>query len=312
MPLLARRIIFFAFVVFFAIGAVLLLFFANGYRYNSAKNAVEKTGQVVVLLKHGDVSLFLNGQRIDPRRVQSQLSFQTPAHSLDSILPGTYRLRIERDGYFAWEKTIAVHSGQSTIVRDIVMVSSGGASIDTFPLDADARILGASGNYLILAEGTKAVRTNGRERSIVKESSTPIVSIEQVYPPAVPRGESALETWVRSSAPGIVGAAQTGEQTLTAWTPFEIWEYAADGSAVRRQLITRVSREIAQVVSLKGLLTVVRYDDGGVELIDRTDGELRIYPIDENVRSVTVFDNGTFAFERAQPSRRIDIVRLTE
>src|SRR3989338_8029730 len=109
-----RRILFSLFVLLFVFSAVILLFYASGYRYHAGKKIIEKTGKLIVETQPGGARVSLSG-------APQQSSLQTPA-GISSLLSGEYELLIEKDGYFSVSKRISITPGVSTVINNIVLI----------------------------------------------------------------------------------------------------------------------------------------------------------------------------------------------
>jgi len=114
MTLKTRRIIAFAFIGVFCLAAPLLMLYSFGYRMNFQTFKFQKTGSVLVVSQPRGATIYLNGQK---------LFSATPAH-INQLLPGEYSLRLEKQGYEPWSRTILVQSGQSTFAEELVLFST--------------------------------------------------------------------------------------------------------------------------------------------------------------------------------------------
>jgi len=106
-----RRAIALFFLLIFAIGTPILLFYASGYRYNVKKNAVEKTGALVLETKPSRASILLNNESVNEN---------TPAR-LKNIIPDKYNVKLEKEGYYTWEKDLEIKSQEATFAEDIIL-----------------------------------------------------------------------------------------------------------------------------------------------------------------------------------------------
>lgn len=125
----ARTAIALLFVFGFFATAPFVLLYTAGYRWNALKGRVEKTGLIQTSTKPEGAKIFLNG--VQQKRV-------TPA-SFKRILPDDYAVRLEKQGYFPWEKTLEVRSGETAFATGIVLLK------DSLPrLVADGSFTSAS------------------------------------------------------------------------------------------------------------------------------------------------------------------------
>lgn len=108
----ARTAIALFFVIGFFVTAPFVLLYTAGYRWNVRKGRVEKTGLIQTSTKPEGARIFLNG--VLQKRV-------TPA-GFKRILPDDYVVRLEKQGYFPWEKTLEVRSGETAFATEIVLM----------------------------------------------------------------------------------------------------------------------------------------------------------------------------------------------
>lgn len=108
----ARTAIALLFVIGFFATAPFVLLYTAGYRWNMRKGRVEKTGLIQASTKPEGARIFLNG--VLQKRV-------TPA-GFKRILPDDYDVRLEKQGYFPWEKTLEVRSGETAFATEIVLM----------------------------------------------------------------------------------------------------------------------------------------------------------------------------------------------
>src|SRR3989344_3960150 len=80
------------------IGTVSGIFYARGYRFDPTNpgTILEGTGLLVLT------------SRPDGARVLINSHFTTATNNTINLTPGSYKVRVEKDGYFPWEKTIEI------------------------------------------------------------------------------------------------------------------------------------------------------------------------------------------------------------
>jgi len=110
MNLRYRRMLYLAFIAVFLAAAPLIILYAAGYRYNFKRQKIEKTGIIYIESKPADALIYLNGQ----------YRANTPAR-FTRLLPDQYSVKTEKDGYFPWQKEVAVKSNLTTFYKDIVL-----------------------------------------------------------------------------------------------------------------------------------------------------------------------------------------------
>lgn len=111
MKLYQKRILWISFVILFFILAPLILTYGLGYKYNFAKHKFEETGILFVKTYPRQSEIWLDNKLLDN---------STPI-TKSYLSPGHYNLRIVKDGYLAWNKTITINPRTTTFVEDVVL-----------------------------------------------------------------------------------------------------------------------------------------------------------------------------------------------
>jgi len=107
----ARAILFFIFLFGFLIAAPLVVLYTAGFRYNVTSGRFTQTGVLSLGSTPKGATIYIDDERRRER---------TPA-VLQNILPGTHRVRLEKDGYTAWEKTLSVAARQTTFATKVAL-----------------------------------------------------------------------------------------------------------------------------------------------------------------------------------------------
>lgn len=107
--MLYRRLWLLLLVLVFAVTAPAVVFYTAGYRWNPKKWTIERNGTLIFDTTPSGASIFLDNNLLTSR---------TPLTRQD-IAPGTYRVRLEKEGHHPWEKTIEVRPERATFVTDI-------------------------------------------------------------------------------------------------------------------------------------------------------------------------------------------------
>jgi dipeptidyl aminopeptidase/acylaminoacyl peptidase len=112
MNLRVRKLILLGFALLFLIAVPFVILSTSGYRYNWKKGILEKTGIIKFVTKPTGARVWLDGQ----------LLARTTPMSEFRLLPEDYSIRIEKEGYFEWKKSLEVRSGQTTFTEDVYLV----------------------------------------------------------------------------------------------------------------------------------------------------------------------------------------------
>ncbi|PIX62000.1 hypothetical protein CO057_03245 [Candidatus Uhrbacteria bacterium CG_4_9_14_0_2_um_filter_41_50] len=106
-----RRSIFWIFVSIFAVSSPLLVLYTSGYRYNIASGQILRTGVISIATDPRSVSIFVNDE------LQKS---KTPT-VVKRLMPDTYSVRLEKDGYLSWSGEVKVFSGATSIMNTILL-----------------------------------------------------------------------------------------------------------------------------------------------------------------------------------------------
>ena len=110
-----RWILFYVAVVIFLLLSYVMVVYALGYKYDFVAWKFVQTGSFRVIMNTG-ANVYINND------LAGGTSFLGNAYSKGRLLPRTYPVRLERDGYHAWEKKIAIAAGYFSDFPKIVLV----------------------------------------------------------------------------------------------------------------------------------------------------------------------------------------------
>ena len=106
-----RHILFVLFAAGFLISAPLVVLFTAGYRYHFESGKIVQTGVLNVSSIPKGATVFLDDL------IQKE---RTPA-VISNVIPGDHIVRVEKDGYSSWKKTMEISSKQSTFSNQVVL-----------------------------------------------------------------------------------------------------------------------------------------------------------------------------------------------
>ena len=130
---------------------------ATGYRFNIKKNVLQKTGIIFLESKPENVDVWLNGKLVDNK---------TPAR-MTNLLPNEYEIKLSKEGYYDWQKTVQVYESQTTNLQYIRL----------FKKDIEA-------NNLIEGEIIEMVKLEGQDKLLLIKKIN--------HPPAGEAGNSFI------------------------------------------------------------------------------------------------------------------------
>ena len=111
MPKHYRRLFYYVFLLGFLISAPIVVLYTAGYRYHPGLGKIVKTGIVSLASVPKNADIYIDDQKQEDR---------TPA-VLDTIPAGSHLVRVEKEGYNTWEKTLNVESNLTTFATSILL-----------------------------------------------------------------------------------------------------------------------------------------------------------------------------------------------
>ena len=106
-----RAVSFYLTVAAFFILLPIVLSYSLGYRIDYRKAKIYKTGIIFVNSQPAGANVYINDRKIQP---------PTPAR-IEELKPGRYRVKVQKDGFYTWERELAVRPNMVTKADRIVL-----------------------------------------------------------------------------------------------------------------------------------------------------------------------------------------------
>jgi len=97
---IARKIFFWFFLVAFVVLLPLIIFYSLGYQFNSNLKRFQKTGVITIKSLPAGAQVYLENKKINQ---------PTPC-DIKEVLPGTYKVKLEKEGFYPYEVKVEVKS----------------------------------------------------------------------------------------------------------------------------------------------------------------------------------------------------------
>ena len=110
-----RTALFFSLVLLFSAVTPALIFYSLGWRIDWKERRVAQTGAFYFKTDPGNAAIFING------KTEKKTDFFFGALLIDNLLPGTYEVKIEKEGYGSWQKNLIVQEKQVTEAKNVVL-----------------------------------------------------------------------------------------------------------------------------------------------------------------------------------------------
>ena len=111
MTLPFRRIVYLSFIFIFLIITPVVILYTAGYRYNFQKNKIQKTGILILKSNPAGASIYLNGE-LRTEKTQARIA---------NLLPDDYNIKIEKENFYPWQKTLPIQSRLTTFAENITL-----------------------------------------------------------------------------------------------------------------------------------------------------------------------------------------------
>lgn len=177
-----RRILFCFFVVLFACSSVVIILYANGYRYHAARGRVEKTGELIIETKPKGAAVFLNDLPASVRILGfEQSGVHTPA-SIKYLPSGTYRLEVSKEEHFPWKDVVTVQSGRATLEERIVLLPMERSRTLDMPMPVLRMIRLNQNNIVLVSESAIILFSEVMQKKTSLVVSATRIELDSVVP----------------------------------------------------------------------------------------------------------------------------------
>lgn len=111
-----RTILFISLVIFFLLIAPSIIFYSQGYRFDFERKKITQTGAFYFKVLPKQVEIYLNGE------LSKKTDFFFGTAYIENLLPKKYNLKIEKEDYHPWEKTLEIKEKEVTETKNIVLI----------------------------------------------------------------------------------------------------------------------------------------------------------------------------------------------
>ncbi len=228
-----RRIIFYLSVLLFLVLALLVVLYALGYKYDFVQNKFLKTGSFEIGVNiRADV--YINDE------LSGTASFLTRTFSKSRLLPRTYSVRLQSEGYQSWQKLIGVGGGVfSSYPRVVLIPEEPGEEVIA------SSLLGGVSSIKFDPQNKTATINSGRRTEIINlengRKESPASQPTTTPSPAPSKGTAGLI----KSPDGEKDARFNDYEIRVSW--LKDTNYQPYRKAGETELITRFSQKISDV-----------------------------------------------------------------
>ncbi len=194
-----RRIILWLFVALFIFSSAIIVFLAQGYRIDFRSLSVAKTGGIYIVTSVPDAKIYIND-----KYAETTSGLIKYGRLIENLLPRNYDVFIYREGFYPWNKTVAVKAGEVVEIKKIIL----------FPIDlktekvvqADAKLLVKKFPKLATSTDGFRVRKTVLERLDAEQNKWLPIASNVNYLALSPDGGNMLFATASSGAPSTAVA----------------------------------------------------------------------------------------------------------
>jgi len=195
-----RRLLFYSFVFLFIIAGLAVVFYCDGWRVNiencsifSAKGGSASGGQFfncsIKIERTGAVFIQTNPKgviiKIGKEIFGDKSGLIQNGTLVSELLPGNYKVEIEKNNYLAWVKNIAIESGLVTEISKIVLIPQNleknlvplAKSPDSFWINSDGKIIFKNNaNLYYESQNSSPVKLRGDKLIVWSDDNSKIIT----------------------------------------------------------------------------------------------------------------------------------------
>ena len=111
----SRTILFYSFLFLFLLIAPASVLYSQGYRFDFQNLRVVQTGGIFVKASPKRAQVFVDG------KLTKKTDFLDGSALISALLPKKYEIRVEKDGYSSWKKSLQVNVKEVTEIKSLIL-----------------------------------------------------------------------------------------------------------------------------------------------------------------------------------------------
>lgn len=111
-----RRFIFLIAIIFSIVSSIIIIFFAQGYRFNFNSLKIVKTGGIFIKTSTDGAKIY-----ISDKYVESTSGILSHSALISGLTPKNYNVFVYKENYYPWNKTVEVKNGMVTELNSIIL-----------------------------------------------------------------------------------------------------------------------------------------------------------------------------------------------
>ncbi len=147
-----RRKIFYGMALLFAVVAPVALLYSRGYVFDLERRGLVATGGIFVKTVQSGARVFIDSE------FSKETSFIAHGALITDLIPKRYTVRVEKDGYQPWAKTVRVANEEVLEFRNILLPPVAISPQPLFRRSAGRRVFGLNGRRELAVESGDPAR----------------------------------------------------------------------------------------------------------------------------------------------------------
>jgi len=111
-----RRFVFLIFTIFFIVCSIIVVLFAQGYRFNFNSLKIVKTGGIFIKTSTDGAKIYINDEYVES--TSGILNYNA---LISGLIPKNYNVFVYKENYYPWNKTVEVKNGMVAELNSIVL-----------------------------------------------------------------------------------------------------------------------------------------------------------------------------------------------
>lgn len=146
-----RKVLLFIFFLIFILVAPILTLYVQGYRFDFENKRLTQTGGIFIkTINPKQVEVHLDG------KLSKKTDFFFSSTLIENLLPKNYNIKVQKQGYYTWEKNLEVKEKQVAEARSIVLL----------PKDPEFQLLTTGVENIWFSEDKSKTIIKEREKNI--------------------------------------------------------------------------------------------------------------------------------------------------
>jgi len=102
--------------------APLIIFYSQGYRFDLESKRITQTGGLFLRVIPKSVEIYLNYHSPAAPELMKKSDFFFGTALIENLLPKKYKIKVIKEGYYPWEKSLEIREKEVTEAKNIVLI----------------------------------------------------------------------------------------------------------------------------------------------------------------------------------------------